>query len=273
MNCLDAVFAGCGAGALLGAVFSVLTAAGPPAIPLPPASLALPAPHDVAEPRPTAASWQEPPSQSSGPDWLFGIFTPPIIYFDPERNAFELTPPRRSAPPPPFALVPVAFERGLHRLQYAAHAGSEGRYIVELRDEERDTWLRGRVGERIPDGEVRIIDFSVERIRVTADDEGSTAFVDEVVRMEIFDERANETIVLTNAPRYEDFWSLRVSTPDGVLSLRDGDEWLGDGAVYAIDSMDPVVGDVRVIRLRGDASPPEIRDFTIKPDQSLLTDP
>lgn len=273
MNRLDAVFAGCGAVALLGAVFSVLTAARPPPIPSPPNSLALPVPHDVAVPRPTSASWEEPPSQSSGPDWLFGIFTPPIIYFDAERNAFDLTPPRRSAPPPPFALVPIAFERGLHRLQYAAHVGSEGRYIVELRDEEADAWLRGRVGERIPEGEFRIVDFSVERVRVPAAEVENTAFVDDVVRLEIFDERANETVVLTNAPRYEDFWSLRVSTPDGSLSLREGDEWGNHNDVYRVTSMDPATGQVRVIRLRGEASRPEIRDFAVQLDPSLLADP
>ncbi|MCC5805602.1 MAG: hypothetical protein JJU00_04665 [Opitutales bacterium] len=272
MNRGDAIFLAAGAAALLAAGFAALLRAAPPPLPSPPAAVHPPEPRAVAVPDPTPAAWDEPPNQSAGPDWLFEVFTPPIIYFDPERNAFDVTPPRRAEPPPPFALNPVRFERGLYRLQYAAHAGAEGRYIIEIRDEETDTWLRGRVGEHIAEGDFRILDFSVERIRVPGAAAGDTAYVDEVILLEILDERTGETVVLSREPRYEDAWTL-VAEGDGyTLSLDEGEQWQDGSTVYTIDSMDPATGQVGVTRRRGDAEP-ESRGFSIPPDPSPFEEP
>lgn len=273
MNRNDALFFAIGAAALLAAGLAALLRTTPPPLPAAPAEIYPPEPRAAAVPAAATASWNEPPSQSAGPEWLFEVFSPPIIYFNPERNAFDVTPPRRTPPPRPFALSPARFERGLYRLQYAAHAGSEGRYIVELRDEESDAWLRGRVGEHVEEGGFRILDFSVESIRVPGADAGETAYVVEVVRLEIFDERANETVVLTREPRYEDSWKLIAGTPDGTVALNEGGQWRDGDAVYTVESMDPANGHVRVTRRHGDDTEAESREFSIPADPSVPEEP
>ncbi len=273
MNRSDAIFIAAGGAALLAAGLTALLRAAPPPVPAPPAATHPPEPRAVHVPDPAPAAWAEPPGQSAGPEWLFEVFTPPIIYFDRERNAFDVTPPRRTEPSPPFALIPVRFERALYRLQYAAHAGAEGRYIVEVRDEEADTWLRGRVGEHIGEGHFRILDFSVERIRVPGSGEGDTAYVDEIIRLEVFDDRTGETVVLSREPRYEDTWTLLADAGGITVTLTEGEKWRDDGTVYTVESMDPAAGHARVTRRRGDDAEPESRDFSIPPDPSVLEEP
>lgn len=155
---------------------------------------------------PNPPQWPRPAAQSSGGDWIFEIFTPPVIYFDPVGQSFTLTPPfgQKAAPPFPFELVRL--ERPLYRLQYRGHLGEDGHYTIQISDEETGQWHRGKPGQTIAEAGCTILDFSTERRRVTPEDARQMAYYETVVRLIIRDLRQNREVTLTDTPLLEPSW-------------------------------------------------------------------
>lgn len=183
--------------------------------------------------------WDPPGSQSGGDDWIFEVFTPPIIYFNPETRTFTVTPPFGKKEVPPFGLVVSEIKRALYRLQFAGYLGGEGKYLIEIQDIEGGTYLRGRVGEVFDDSDFEILDFSAERVLIQPEDPAQTPYVENVVHLEIRDRRLNETVVLSRAPKLSPkVVGEFVDMDGGRHTLGIGDSVQVGDAEYRIDSMD-----------------------------------
>ncbi len=219
----------------------------------------------AALPAPSLTKWLEPPSQSSGPAWIFDVFTPPIIFFHSEDQAFELTPPVRRGAPDVFELTPLQFERAVYRLQYAAHVGDEGRYVIEVRDVEGNQWVRGRVGQSLQGLDARIVSFDAQR-QLTADEaSGREITAINRIRLVLYDERLETQLTLGQGTRFSDQWSVVCEHPGGTQTLSMGEDFSCARAAYRIREMDTVTGRVRIERDPGDTGEPEVRLFELKP--------
>jgi hypothetical protein len=209
--------------------------------------------------------WEEPLVQSAGGDWIFDVFTPPIIFFNPHTSEFTLTPPLARPVEPPFGIELVRVDRPLYRLQYAAHVGEEGRFLIEVHDLENERWVRARQGQALEDADARIVRFSVERVRVSSDDPGQTAFVEDRVRLVIFDERLGEEVTLTREPRYDEGFLVEVRDVSGTIHAfpRSGPLVLPTGEFHLVDLV-PEPPSIRVERRTPD-SPPLTRFLTPAP--------
>ena len=82
------------------------------------------------------AIWDKPVSQSRGEDWLFDVFTPPVIYYNPVSGTFTLTPPTivsgkiADDPYKDFGLELVDVRPRPYRLQLVGYAGETGNYVA-----------------------------------------------------------------------------------------------------------------------------------------------
>ena len=196
------------------------------------------------------ARWDPPEAQSMGREWIFEIFTPPLIYFDPETVRFTLTPPLAPEEEPPFGVRLVAIERELYRAQYAGHAGAEGRYFVELEDTSTGRYYRGRAGEVIPEMELEVRGFSAGQRMVTPAEPGGTPYLDRWVELTIFDRLKGETVVLTAEPRYApEPLAVFVSEDGGTeRRRREGETFRLGEATFEVEAVDRLAGRVRLAK-------------------------
>lgn len=182
----------------------------------------------LAEIRPAAvdnAVWTPPLSQSAGPEWVFDLFTPPVIYFHPLTGKFAVTPPGHDRPSAsPLELRLVALEPTLYRLQYRGHFGSEGQYLIQISDEETGEWYRGKPGSSFPAAAFRILAFSATQAVQPSAIPGGTPTVETIVSLVLRDERSNQEVHLGTQPKFQDVPTAVFQTADGsTLRLRPGD--------------------------------------------------
>ena len=112
-----------------------------------------------------AIHWEQATSQG-GSNWIFDIFTPPVIYYNEETGTFTVTAPFPDASP-----VDQAFELELmeitpvpFRFQLVSYAGAEGNYMLTLEnlDSGKDVFCGAR--EVLTELELEVVDFVERRV-------------------------------------------------------------------------------------------------------------
>ena len=153
----------------------------------------IPVPDTVAEP----ASWPAPGAQSSGPDWVYDVFTPPMIYIDEDGN-FIPEPPRDPTKTEPYGLYLAEMEREPYRIQMQGFSGDRDKpeeAVLFFFDEERQLRFFIREGQTNEESEVEVLDFSIER----EIDEDNNVEVTAIAT--ILDKRTGEEIELNDEER------------------------------------------------------------------------
>ena len=206
---------------------------------------------EIPVPPKATASWPLPRAQSAGPSWIFDLFTPPLIYFDPLEQQFQLTPPGETTPPPPYPLQLVGIERRPYRLQYGGHAGEGAQVVLSIQSEECGRHWVGRVGDTFPEASFAILDFSVD-ISTTKDPEHpeATPYFQEKVTAVLYDFRERKDVILHRQLRFEDSWRALLRerrNPDQTHSLRIGDSVTLPQSKHTVTSIDPAAGTVSLI--------------------------
>ena len=184
--------------------------------------------------------WDKPVSQSSGEDWVFEVFTPPIIYFDPRTNEWTLEPPtEESEKVMPFGLELLVFQRELYRLQYngylVAPSGEEENTTVLIDNLETEKGIYGRVGQRFEDDQFYIRSFDVKRYLVQSDNPKQTPYLDENISLVVFDERLGKEMTLTgNKKKYKPNVKAVIRSKENPIQA----VTVGEGESFAIDKVE-----------------------------------
>lgn len=153
----------------------------------------------VAVPNPAEkdATWPKPGAQSSGPNWLYDVFTPPKIYLDAEGN-FTPIPPKPPVPPAPFGIYLADMQRKLFRIQMQGYSGSRDKpeeAAIFLYDEERQLRFIIQTGQTNEEADVEVVDFKIDR-RVYGDSN-----VEVVATATILDRRSGKQVELNDNER------------------------------------------------------------------------
>lgn len=156
-------------------------------------------PVPVPETPSTEATWPEPEPQSSGPLWVYDVFTPPKIYIDADGN-FIADPPVAPQPKPPFGLYLEEIRRNAYRIQIQGYIEEDrsdaSKSLVLLFDEERNVPVRLRPGGVSEAADVEVVDFSINR-QIDAE----KGEVEVTAEATIRDLRTGEELVLTDGER------------------------------------------------------------------------
>lgn len=151
----------------------------------------------IPDPETKDATWPEPEPQSSGPNWLYDVFTPPKIYLDSEGN-FTAEPPKPPEPPKPFGIYLAEMEREPYRIQMQGFSGDRSKpeeAVLFFYDEERELRFFIREGQTNEGSEIEVLDFTIDR----QVDEQSNVSVTAIAT--ILDKRSGKEVKLDDEER------------------------------------------------------------------------
>ncbi|MFP4541265.1 MAG: hypothetical protein ACLFR7_06510, partial [Opitutales bacterium] len=195
------------------------------------------------------ARWEPPVAQSAGREWIFEVFTPPIVYYDPATRQFTVRPPLEPTARPSFGVELAEIARRPYRLQYAGHHGEADDFLVEIRDVEEGAFYRGRVGTFFPAGDFVLRDFRAERRLVRPQNRpGATPHLEIFLELVVEDQRRGETLILGRDPLISPVPHVVLEDANGAVSapLLVGERWAVGSDRFVVESIDERAGEAVV---------------------------
>jgi len=161
-------------------------------------------PSGVDAPTVNTQTWPSAPSQSSGKEWVYDVFTPPEIYYDAVTKKFTATPPNHEPPPPeppapPFGVELLQVRQDAFRLQLVGYVGAEGDFRGTFQNMVTGDTVIGRAGKKFPDLGLTIKTFEVKHNRTKSND--NMDIYDTEATAVVVDDKTGEEIPLTNKRR------------------------------------------------------------------------
>lgn len=159
---------------------------------------------DFTVPEVVTTPWAAPASQQAGAEWVFEVFTPPVIYYDLDSREFSVTPPTSQdvvvpAVERPFGVELVEVKQTPYRIQLVGYLGTPGDYLITFEDlPARDTIL-ARVGRSYDRSGFRVVSFNVDRVAAETRD-GNITIIN-VATAVIYDMREGREVTLTDQRR------------------------------------------------------------------------
>lgn len=187
-----------------------------------------------------AKMWSEAPGQSRGNDWVYEVFTPPVIYYDRASNSLNVAKPRLSAEgntPSGFELLET--RREPYRLQLVGCMGTPGDYVGVFASRLESGVLMGRMGHHFEQFGLTIKSLRMEKVIV---EETATGPVYEVAAFALMQDEHDESQILlgTQAAVLTDTL-IAVFDPAqaGIapLSLRKGESFQEGQATCLVESI------------------------------------
>lgn len=229
-----------------------------------------------------AVTWEAPAAQHRGAEWVYEVFTPPEIYYDPHTQAFSITPPALTAEteekppePPPFGLELREVRRPLFRVQLVGFVGGEGSYRGLFENALTTETFLADGGRRLPGLDVTIDRFEVRRTPVALPDSMTTNRL--VATAVLRDERSGETIVLTDRERCHTGTLIAIVAADPSAEpreVREGETIELAGARYKIDKIQLAPPAIDVTKETSETPQTEVRTLTApSPEPAPVTPP
>lgn len=222
--------------------------------------------HEVSampEPDLDVPLWDEPPPQSAGQEWVFDVFTPPVIYFNPQTETFTVLSDSPQATPWEIELVAIREE--LYRVQLIGYLGKAGDYRISLENRETGKLLLAREGNEYEDFEIAVRSFEVKRTKVPHT--GGTEVYENVATVVIYDQRLDREITLRSDVRRTNDESTAhfraVDAPDQEFRAGVGDTFTYQDFAYTVDALDPPAK-ATVTRTGGEEEEPETKTLIAK---------
>lgn len=189
------------------------------------------------------ASWERPVSQSRGENWVFDVFTPPVLYYNPASREFTVTPPELIAadkfdPWKSFEIELIEVRQRPYRLQLVGYAGEDGNYVASFEYIPTGEVLLAREGSRLSEAGVKVVSFEVKQMEV--EQEGSMPVYEKVGLARLHDFESGEDIYLTNleTKMFSDLEARVRSLDNGdVFVVREGSQVEQEHGFYIIGDL------------------------------------
>lgn len=216
-----------------------------------------------SSPPPVAApvTWRKPSPQSSGPGWVYEVFTPPAVYYNRVARSFSVTPPgTRGEGAAAFGLELLTVRRELFRLQLAGYFGGPDNWLVAFTAPGSPETLLARPGRRFEALGLTLQSFAERKVEVAR---VAGRPVHEVAAFAVLrDERSGAEVVLdSRAPTFTAASVAVVRAAPGEardgLEVREGDTLTHAGATYRIERIQLDPPEVVVSRLEAGLPVPE----------------
>lgn len=193
----------------------------------------------------TTATWDEAPAQSRGREWLYDVFTPPVIYYNPKTASFTVTPPVNAEPvavarnDAPFDIELVGVRQEPYRVQLVGYVGAVENPIAAFEIVDTGETVVGRPGRHFEKQAFTLKSFDLRRITTPAGE--GMPVVENVAVAVIIDEQTGREEVLTNRerkmlPRLQATFRLNVF-PGETRAVREGSTIEANGQVYLVTQL------------------------------------
>lgn len=200
-------------------------------------------PSPVQLPTIAQVAWPEPTNQSRGSEWIYDVFTPPVLYYDPRTREFTVTRPNLNvavAAPneTPFEVELISVRQEPYRIQLVGYAGNDTEYIAHFEIVDTRAVVLGRPGAVYPENKGDFTVRSFEVRRVTSSSHESMPVVESIGFATILDGRTGREVTLTTRerlmlPRLQCVLRTRVF-PTEEHALREGMKITVNGYDYLI---------------------------------------
>jgi len=190
---------------------------------------------------PVSVDWGQP-SPQGGPNWIFDIFTPPVIYYNDETRTFTVTPPFPNSNPIDslFELQLVQVQPVPYRFQLVSYAGAKGNYVLTLEDLESGKDIFCSPNESLPEHGLEILNFVENRVIASSARAGTTEAFDLVGEVLVKDKQSGQQyrlrqnqITFTDEPK-----AIFETSAGESIQLGAGETWSSPIAAYSIQSID-----------------------------------
>lgn len=190
-------------------------------------------------------NWRPARSQSRGEDWVFDVFTPPVIYYDPNSSEFAVTPPSREivntvdSTWTAFDLELLEVRLKPYKLQLVGYAGEQGSYVAYFENTATGEIVLLKVGQESPELGVRLTEFEERQVR-TQNDEEDTPVLQSVGVAKLDDYSSGVEMSLTNleTKMFSDLEAKVRLLPAGVI------RYVQEGSRLELESGDYVIEDL-----------------------------
>lgn len=205
---------------------------------------------------PELLEWTRPRGQSKGEDWVFDVFTPPVIYYNPVTAEFTVTPPSFEAkaiveaPKLRFDLELIEVRQRPYRLQLLGYAGDDGDYVAYFEYMPTGDTLLARADKLIVEAGVKVLSIDVKRMQV--EQEGSTPIYENVGVARVLDYDSGEEIFLTNLETkiFSDLEAKVRSTVDGqIFMVREGGQVELNNGYYIVGDLSAEPEEAMITRI------------------------
>ena len=155
----------------------------------------------IKAPLPDSVAWARPENQSRGEDWVFDVFTPPVLYYNPKSREFAVTRPDLSSAPDrdpwkAFEIELVEVRQRPYRLQLVGYAGEDGNYVAYFEFLDTKELLLAKEGKLLVEAGVKVLSFEVKQMEV--EQEGSMPVFEKVGVARLMDYENDQEVYLTN---------------------------------------------------------------------------
>jgi len=227
------------------------------------------APAGIDAPSVSTSTWPIAPSQPSGAEWIYDVFTPPEIYYDATTKKFSVTPPvviidkGPDVVVKPFGVELVSVRQDAFRLQLVGYIGGEGDYRGTFENARSGETVIGRTGTKIPDLGLTIKSFEVKRNKIISVE--SMPVYETVATAVVVDTATGEETTLNNKHRlikgtpFATFKALGAS--ETMEHKADGKFTVGD-ATYTVVSVTAEPPSAQVRKEAPDLKEPETKTLT-----------
>ncbi len=191
--------------------------------------------------------WPDAAPQSRGPEWVYDVFTPPVIYYNRQTGQFTVTPPERNAPVVArqeggFAIELVAVRQEPYRIQLVGYVGADGAGgtpLAALENVETGDSLVGRAGKVFESGQFTLQSFDIRRVTTNTDD--SMPVIENIGFAVVLDNRTGREETLTTRerrmlPRLQAVLRL-LTDPPAQRVVREGETITVEGSDYLVTQL------------------------------------
>jgi len=189
--------------------------------------------------------WNDAPTQSRGREWLYDVFTPPVVYYNPQTRSLTATPPVRVTPTTetsgdaPYDIELLGVRQEPYRIQLNGNVGKEDNPIAMFVIVDTDETAVGRPGKHFERHEFTLLSFDVRRITTPVGD--GMPVIENVSVATILDERTGREEVLIQGetkmmPRLQATFRINVY-PGETRVVREGATIETNGQVYLVTQL------------------------------------
>lgn len=188
--------------------------------------------------------WSPAGNQSRGEEWVFDVFTPPVIYYDPSSREFAVTPPSTQVFDTgenqwaAFDLELLEVRLRPYKLQLVGYAGKKGDYLVSFENTATGALVLLKEGQEEADLGVRLVSFQEQQIEIAKADD--TPVVQNVGVAWLADYASGQEVSLTNleTKMFSELEAkVRILPAGGIRSVQIGTRLELPAADYLIEDL------------------------------------
>lgn len=224
--------------------------------PLPPATIS------------EAKLWPDATALSRGENWVYDVFTPPVIYYDTETKQFTVTPPDIRPPdddikpPEPFGVSLVKIVQYPFPLQLVGYVGEGKDARGTFQNMVTNETFLGTTGKKIADLKLEIVAFEAKLERTIIDNQ---PVVYPVASARVRNTETGKETQLSNTERIieaEPAAVVQVAGEESTRELKVGASFTAGDLTYVLDSIQAEPPAVVMTKSGGELEEPKTETLT-----------